>query len=100
RLVGLDQDPDALRLADARLREVCAEGGWPACPITLVHANFSRLGEELDELGIPRVDAVLLDLGVSSMQLDLPERGFSFRAPGPLDMRMDPEAETTAADLV
>jgi 16S rRNA (cytosine1402-N4)-methyltransferase len=99
-LVGLDQDPGALSRADARLRVRCAELGWTACPIRLVRSNFGRLDEALDGQGIAQADGFLFDLGVSSMQLDLAERGFSFRSPGPLDMRMDPEGPTTAADLV
>src|ERR1700739_2534165 len=65
--------------------------------VTLVHANFSQIGEFLTERGLPPADGVLADLGVSSMQLDLGERGFSFRSRGPLDMRMDRDAEENAA---
>ena len=65
-----------------------------------MRANFSRLGAVLDELHTPEVDGVLLDLGVSSWQLDTAARGFSFQREGPLDMRMNPEAGVTAADLV
>lgn len=100
KVVGLDRDPEALRRAEARLRSACAEWGWASCPLVPVHTDFRRLGEALDELGLPPVNGVLIDLGVSSMQLDLAERGFSFRASGPLDMRMDSTAEVTAADLV
>lgn len=90
RLVALDRDPAAVaageQIADARL--------------TLVHAAFGRLGEVLDGLGIGEVDGVLLDVGVSSPQLDTPERGMSFRFDAPLDMRMDTTQGETAADFL
>ncbi|MBK7815719.1 MAG: 16S rRNA (cytosine(1402)-N(4))-methyltransferase RsmH [Rhodocyclaceae bacterium] len=90
RLVALDRDPAAVAagraIDDPRLR--------------LVHSAFSRLGEVLDELDVGQVDGVLLDLGVSSPQLDTPERGMSFRFDAPLDMRMDTtKGETAAAFL-
>jgi 16S rRNA (cytosine1402-N4)-methyltransferase len=100
RLIGLDRDPEALRRAEARLREACERWGWSACPLTLVHSDFRFLRSALHQAGVERIDGLLLDLGVSSMQLDLPERGFSFRESGPLDLRMDPGVEETAADLV
>ena len=76
--------------------------GWRSSEdkVTLVHANFSQIGEVFAERSLPPADGVLADLGVSSMQLDLGERGFSFRARGPLDMRMDRETEETASDIV
>lgn len=92
-LIGLDCDPHALELARAHLQEF-------ADRVKLVHANFAQLDRVLDELGIPSVDGILLDLGVSLTQLDTPERGLSFRFAGPLDMRLDPTQELTAADLV
>ena len=95
KLLGLDVDPVALGLAGERLREY-AEAGQAK----LVRSNFSRLGEVARAEGFYPADGVLLDLGVSSMQLDTAERGFSFRAEGPLDMRLDPGVDTTAADLV
>jgi 16S rRNA (cytosine1402-N4)-methyltransferase len=93
-LVGLDQDPDALRAATAALADVSARAA-------LVHARFDALGEVLDErlAGRP-LTAVLFDLGVSSHQLDEADRGFSYRLDAPLDMRMDPSQPTSAADIV
>lgn len=93
RLVGLDQDPDALEAAAANL----ARFGDRA---TVVRRRFDGLGEVLYSLGVERLSAVLFDLGVSSPQLDRPERGFSYRAEGSLDMRMDPEAALRASDVV
>ena len=93
RLLGLDQDAQALEIARGRLAEFGEQ-------VTLVHASFSQIGEVFAERRLPPADGVLADLGVSSLQLDLGERGFSFRARGPLDMRMDRNAELTAADIV
>ncbi len=93
RLVGLDRDPEALAAAEQALQAHRAR-------IELRHAGFDRLDAELDSLGIDDIDGVLFDLGVSSHQLDAPERGFSFRHDGPLDMRMDPTSGPTAADIV
>ena len=84
RLIAIDRDPDAVAAA-GRWRERVGNGRF-----SIGHARFSRLGDVLDEHGIDAVDGVLLDLGVSSPQLDDPSRGFSFRDDGPLDMRMDP----------
>jgi 16S rRNA (cytosine1402-N4)-methyltransferase len=91
RLIGLDQDPTMLDLARPRLAGL---------PVTLVHANFDQLPEVLANLGIDAVDGVLADLGFASDQVDAAARGFSFREDGPLDMRLDPTAGATAADLV
>ena len=90
RLIALDQDPDAIREAGKRLADL---------PATLVQSNFADMDRVLAELGIPGVDGILLDIGVSSHQLDAPERGFSYHHDAPLDMRMS-QAGTTAADLV
>jgi len=93
RLISLDRDAQALELARERLKIFGAK-------VTLVHSPFSRIAEAVHELGIPKVDGVLADLGVSSMQLDQAARGFSFREAGPLDMRMDAGEEVTAEDIV
>ena len=90
RLLGIDQDPDALALAGERLSEFGDR-------VRLLSANFADLDEAL--AGSPAPDGILADLGVSSMQIDRPERGFSFRQEGPLDMRMGREGRT-AADVV
>jgi 16S rRNA (cytosine1402-N4)-methyltransferase len=93
RLIGLDRDPVAL--ADATI-------ALGACGnrVALVHANYKRLDDVLDEQGIAGVDGLLADLGMSSMQLDTPGRGFSFRRDEPLDMRMDQTTGPTAAEAI
>ena len=93
QLIGLDRDAQALEMARERLRAYQGQ-------VTLVHADFSTVDELAREMHWPPLDGVLADLGVSSLQLDAGERGFSFRLAGPLDMRMDLEAATTAADIV
>lgn len=93
RLLGMDVDPQALAVAQERL----AEFGSRA---VIIQASYTTLSEQLDELGWDKVDGILLDLGLSSMQVDTPERGFSFKADAPLDMRFDPRNPATAADLV
>lgn len=93
RLLGIDLDPHALQAA----REALATYGERA---TLVHGSFAHLGDIARECRLTPVDGVILDLGLSSMQLAQAERGFSFQSDGPLDMRFDPSGDTTAADLV
>jgi 16S rRNA (cytosine1402-N4)-methyltransferase len=96
-LIGLDQDVDAHREAEAFLEATVPD----SVTVHLVHANFGAIQAALEGVSVPEVDGVLMDLGVSSHQLDTPGRGFSFRAQGPLDMRMDPESRApTAADLL
>lgn len=92
-VIGVDRDLSALAIARARL----AAFGPRFVP---VHGSFGNLKEVLDSIGVIAVDGVLADLGVSSLQLDTPSRGFSFRAAGPVDMRMDTSAGQSAADLV
>ena len=93
RLLGLDRDPAAIAAATERLRPFGDR-------LTAVQATFSSLEQVVHDHGWSQIDALLMDIGVSSPQLDLPERGFSFRFDGPLDMRMDPSHGPTAADLL
>ncbi|MCU0863547.1 MAG: 16S rRNA (cytosine(1402)-N(4))-methyltransferase RsmH [Planctomycetes bacterium] len=97
-LIGLDRDSEILVAARETLAG--AEVSRAGTRISLHHLPHSRMHEALAATGQSRCDRVLLDLGVSSLQLDRPERGFSFMADGPLDMRMDADAEVTAADWI
>jgi 16S rRNA (cytosine1402-N4)-methyltransferase len=93
RLLGLDRDPSALALAAEALKTFRDR-------VELVHADFRELDAVLDGRGVGTINGALADLGVSSMQLDGPGRGFSFQRDEPLDMRMDPTSSRTAADLI
>jgi 16S rRNA (cytosine1402-N4)-methyltransferase len=98
-LLGMDADPAALEATAARLASLPSDLAKPDS-YTLIHSRFEHLGSVAREHGFVAVDGILLDLGVSSHQLDTPTRGFSFGTDGPLDMRLDPTSELTAADLV
>jgi 16S rRNA (cytosine1402-N4)-methyltransferase len=93
RLIAFDADEEAIRFSRERLQEYASR-------TTFVHANFRILGPELKRLGVSGVGGILLDLGVSSRQIDDPMRGFSFRADEPLDMRMDRRLARTAREVV
>lgn len=94
RLIGIDQDADAIRAAGERLAPYGDR-------ITIIRSNYANMREELYAIGVEHVDGIVLDLGVSSFQLDTPERGFTYRkADAPLDMRMDDRQALTAKDIV
>ncbi len=93
RLIGFDQDLEAIKAASKRLEPFKDR-------VQIIHSNFEQMGSVLDGLGYHAVDGIMLDLGVSSHQLDDPARGFSYREDAPLDMRMNQEAALTAADIV
>jgi len=93
KLLGIDSDPEAIKVARAKLRDYSEA-------VTLVNDNFTNLDAICNKLNFHPVDGILFDLGVSSMQLDTAQRGFSFQHDAPLDMRFDPQQELTACDIV
>ncbi len=93
RLIGIDQDDDAIRAAGERLKEFSDR-------VTIVRNNYCNTVDVLDELGISKVNGIILDLGVSSYQLDTAERGFTYKTDAPLDMRMDRRQTVTAKNIV
>ena len=92
-IIGIDQDAAAIEAAGIRLKDFGEK-------VTIVRSNYCEMKSQLQKLGIDRVDGIILDLGVSSYQLDTEERGFSYREDAPLDMRMDTRQERTARDIV
>lgn len=92
-MIGIDQDEAAIEAASARLKDFGKK-------VTIVRSNYCDMKSQLHKLGIDKVDGIMLDLGVSSYQLDTAERGFSYREDAPLDMRMDRRQEMTAKDIV
>lgn len=92
-LIGIDQDEDAIAAATARLSQYSSRH-------MIVKSNYENFNSILDDCGIDKVDGIMLDLGVSSYQLDTPERGFSYNTDAPLDMRMDKSGTMTAKDIV
>lgn len=93
RFIGIDQDAAAIEAAGARLSDFGEK-------VTIIRSNYCNMKSELQKIGIDKVDGIVLDLGVSSYQLDTAERGFSYREDAPLDMRMDTRQNLTARDIV
>lgn len=93
RLIGIDQDADAIKAAGERLKGFGEK-------VTIIRSNYCDMKPQLQKIGIDKVDGITVDLGVSSYQLDTAERGFSYRADAPLDMRMDQRQKMTARDIV
>src|SRR3972149_395554 len=93
RVIGIDRDTEALKIASARLQEFGDR-------ISMMHGNFSEMGRLAHELGVKEVDGILLDVGVSSLQIDTDIRGVRFLRDAPLDMRMDTTCGITAGDIV
>jgi 16S rRNA (cytosine1402-N4)-methyltransferase len=93
RFIGIDQDPAAIQTGKAKLANA-------KCQVDIVQDNFQNIGRVLDELNVNKVDGILFDLGVSSHQLDIAERGFSYMQDAPLDMRMNPNSKFSAYDVL
>ena len=93
RFIGIDQDPAAIQTGKTKLANA-------TCQVDIVQDNFQNIGRVLDELSVSEVDGILFDLGVSSHQLDIAERGFSYMQDAPLDMRMNPNSKFSAYDVL
>ncbi len=104
RLICMDRDQESLRIAEKRLSQMLLAGPKDAARVyelpKFMHGNFTEIDNILESLDIKKIDGILFDLGISSFQLENPERGFSFQNEGPLDMRMDRDSYISAYDLV